>query len=141
MSKLCVQRGDIWIANLVSARGDVLKGKHPVIIVSSDRNNRRSGVVTVVPLTSSVKPPMIFHVEISGYGLRRKSTALTEQLTTIPKTYLQFAIGSIADTEKMLELERALKLQLEVLELQVRLAACGQAGLTILCTQMYLSGK
>lgn len=102
------------MANLIPGKGDVLQGPHPVIIVSNNRNNRRSGVVTVVPMTSSVKPPMPFHVEISGCGLRKKSTALTEQLTTIPKAYLQFFVGSIANSEKMLELEQAMKQQLEV---------------------------
>ncbi|MBS4878515.1 MAG: type II toxin-antitoxin system PemK/MazF family toxin [Clostridiales bacterium] len=102
------------MANLISGKGDVLQGAHPVIIVSNDRNNRRSGVVTVVPMTSSVKPPMSFHVEISGYGLWKKSTALTEQLTTIPKDDLQFLLGSLAKSEKMLELEQAMKQQLEV---------------------------
>lgn len=114
MNKDCVRRGDIWMANLISGKGDVLQGAHPVIIVSNNRNNRRSGVVTVVPMTSSVKPPMSFHVEISGYGLRKKSIALAEQLTTIPKDDLQFLLGSLAKSEKMLELEQAMKQQLEV---------------------------
>ena len=57
---------------------------------------------------------MSFHVEISGYGLRKKSIALTEQLTTIPKGDLQFLLGSLAKSEKMLELEQAMKQQLEV---------------------------
>ena len=72
MNKDCVRRGDIWMANLISGKGDVLQGAHPVIIVSNDRNNRRSGVVTVVPMTSSVKPPMSFHVEISGDVYKRQ---------------------------------------------------------------------
>ena len=76
MNKDCVRRGDIWMANLISGKGDVLQGSHPVIIVSNNRNNRRSGVVTVVPMTSSVKPPMSFHVEVSGYGLRKKSISV-----------------------------------------------------------------
>ena len=40
--------------------------------------------------------------------------ALAEQLTTIPKDDLQFLLGSLAKSEKMLELEQAMKQQLEV---------------------------
>lgn len=114
MKRLPVQRGDIWIADLPLDRGDVLRGRHPVIVVSSDRTNHHSRNTTVIPLTSASKPPMPCHVKVSGFGLNRKSTALVEQLTTIPKAYLCFLVGSIADSRKMQEIEQAMKLQLEV---------------------------
>ena len=102
------------MANLLSAEGDVLQGQHPVIVVSSDRTNRRSRVITVVPLTSSNKPTMPCHVKVAGFGLRKTSTALAEQLTTIPKSCLCFFVGSLSNSEKMLELEHAMRQQLEV---------------------------
>ena len=114
MRKSCVKRGDIWMANLLFAGGDVIRGPHPVIVVSSDLTNRNSGVVTVVPLTSSVKPPMLCHVKVSGFGLKKQSTALVEQLTTIPKDCLRFLVGSLTDSEKLEELEQAVRKQLEV---------------------------
>jgi len=114
MKKNHVQRGDVWIANLLFSRGDMLWGPHPVIVISSDFTNQNSGIVTVVPLTSSVKPPIPCHVKISGFGLRKRSTALAEQLTTIPKSCLCFRVGSLVDSEKMAELEQAVKRQLEV---------------------------
>lgn len=76
MRKNCVQRGDIWMVNLLFPRGDVLRGPHPAIVASGDLTNRNSKIVTVVPLTSSVKPPMPCHVKVSGYGLKKQSTAL-----------------------------------------------------------------
>lgn len=109
-----MQRGDIWMADLPAGEGDVLRDPHPVIVISSNRTNRRSRVVTVVPLTSSVKPRMPCHVNVSGFGLDRRSTALAEQLTTISKSCLLFRVGSLADSEKMAELEQAVKHQLEV---------------------------
>lgn len=114
MKKDNVRRGDIWMAGLLFDKGDVLQGPHPVVVISSDRTNRRSRLVTVVPLTSSAKPPMSCHVSISGFGLKKRSTALAEQLTTIPKSCLRFLVGSLADSEKMEELERAVRQQLEV---------------------------
>lgn len=112
--KMLVRRCDIWMADLPWRKGDVLWGVHPAIVVSSDRTNRRSGVVTVVPLTSASKPPMPSHVVLSGYGLKKRSVALAEQLTTVPKDCLCRWIGSLAGSEKMAEVERAVKEQLEV---------------------------
>ena len=109
-----VKRGDIWIADLPAGKGHVLKGQHPVVVMSSNKTNRGSGIVTVVPLTSAVKPAMPCHVEISGFGLRKVSTALAEQLTTIPKGCLHFWVGSLAGFGKMAELEQAIQQQLEV---------------------------
>lgn len=114
MRKNAVQRGDIWMADLCARRGDVLRGQHPVIVVSSNQVHGRSGIVTVVPLTSAVKPAMLCHVRLSGFGLRKASTALAEQLTTIPKASLNFWVGSLANSEKMLEIEEAIRRQLEV---------------------------
>lgn len=114
MRKKQVKRGDIWMATLLDTGGDVLRGRHPVIVVSSDLTNRNSGVVTVVPLTSSVKPPMLCHVKVSGFGLRKQSTALVEQLTTIQKDCLRFRVGSLAESGKLEELAQAVRDQLEV---------------------------
>lgn len=114
MRKNCVQRGDIWMVNLLFPQGDVLRGPHPAIVVSSDLTNQNSRIVTVVPLTSSVKPPMPCHVRVSGFGLKKQSTALAEQLTTIPQSCLRFRMGSLADSAKMAELEQAVMRQLEV---------------------------
>lgn len=114
MKRLSVQRGDIWMADLPSAEGDVLRGRHPVIVVSSNQTNRRSRIITVVPLTSASKPPMPCHVKVFGFGLNRESTALVEQLTTIPKARIRFRVGSLAGFKEMLEIEQAMKLQLEV---------------------------
>ena len=102
------------MADLPSAKGDMLQGQHPVVVISSDCTNRHSKVITVVPLTSSSKPSMPCHVKVSGFGLRRQSTALAEQLTTLPKNCLCFPVGSLAGSEKMEEIEQAVKQQLEV---------------------------
>lgn len=114
MKKISTRRGDIWIANLCWGEGNVLRGQHPVIIVSSDQTNRGSGIVTVVPLTSSAKPPMRCHVPVSGFGLRKESVALAEQLTTVSKARLCFRVGTLMHSEKMAELEQAIRHQLEV---------------------------
>ena len=114
MRRLCLRRGDIWLADLPSGTGDVLRGVHPVIVVSSDQTNRRSGIVTVVPLTSASKPPMPCHVPVVGFGLRKESVALAEQITTLPKERLRFRLGSLEGSRELEEVGRAIRQQLEV---------------------------
>ena len=79
MKKISTRRGDIWIANLRWGEGNVLRGQHPVIIVSSDQTNRGSGIVTVVS-----------------------------------KARVCFRVGTLMHSEKMAELEQAIRHQLEV---------------------------
>lgn len=114
MNKFRIRRGDIWMAGLRSAEGDVLRGEHPVIVVSTDRNNRRSRIITVVPLTSAAKPPMPCHVSVSGFGLRKESIALAEQITTLPKDCLRIRVGSLVGSRELEKLEQAIRRQLEV---------------------------
>ena len=108
------RRGEIWLADLRPPRGDMLRGPHPVVVVSSDRTNRRSGLLMVVPLTSSSRRPMACHVPIAGFGLDRASTALAEQLTTVPAEWLLRPLGSLLGSREMGALEAAIKAQLEV---------------------------
>ena len=44
MRKNFVHRGDIWMVNLLFPQGDVLRGAHPAIVVSSDLTNRNSKI-------------------------------------------------------------------------------------------------
>lgn len=114
LSQSDVLRGDIWLVNFHEPRGDIIRGKRPAIIVSVNKQNRSSGIVTVVPLTSALKRPMSCHVCICGYGLHKESTALAEQITSIPKTWLIHRLGSLIESEKMNELEQAMVRQLDV---------------------------
>lgn len=114
MRQISAKRGDIWLADLRPPQGHVLRGRHPVVVVSSDRTNRRSGILMVVPLTSANKRPMHCHVRIAGFGLHRESVALAEQLTTVPADCLLYPLGSLLGSREMTELERAIKAHLEV---------------------------
>lgn len=84
-----IERGDILIVNLGHCLGTSLQnGIRPVIVISNDKANTYSPVVTVVPLTSRVykKRYLPTHVFISRYemvGLKRHGLALAEQITSI----------------------------------------------------------
>jgi mRNA interferase MazF len=114
MSGIDVKRGDIWLAELEHSKGDVIRGKRPVVVISNDIINCHSKIVTVIPITSAAKRLGFCHVEIVGYGLHKASTALTEQIVTISKENFLLKIGTIIGTKEMQKIERAVKLQMDV---------------------------
>ena len=79
-----IERGDILMVNLGQVPGTSLQsGIRPVVVVSNNKANTYSPVVTVVPFTSRVykKRYLPTHVFINRYemvGLRRHGLVLAE---------------------------------------------------------------
>lgn len=70
--------GDIFWAQLDEDMhgGSLQTGFRPVLIVSNDKANQYSPVVTIVPITSKIgKKRLPTHVFINGCGLRQRSRA------------------------------------------------------------------
>lgn len=89
-----VYQGEIWIADLGNKNGSVQGGKRPVIVLQNDIGNKYSPTTIVVPLTSQLKNNLPVHVDLgSQYGLKKVSTALLEQITTINQSQLISKIG------------------------------------------------
>lgn len=106
--------GDIYYANLSGKYNSrVQQGLRPVLIVSNNKANYYSPVITVIPLTTSeTKKKLPTHVSIIGYGLKEKSIALVEQITCIDKVDLIEKVCSLARTSKIGEINRAIGIQL-----------------------------
>ncbi len=110
-------RGDIYYIDFGEEDGThKQRGVRPAVIVSNNRNNESSPVVTVVPLTSKIKKKrhLPTHVQIhkkySG-GLSRDSMALAEQLETVDKSCLKEKIGKITNDVVMEALTVAVMIQ------------------------------
>lgn len=89
-----VYQGEIWIADLGSKDGSVQGGKRPVIVLQNNVGNKYSPTTIVVPLTSQLKNDLPVHADLgTQYGLKKVSTALTEQITTINRYQLISKIG------------------------------------------------
>lgn len=77
---MSIRRGDILYADLgVQYQGSLQGGMRPVVVVSNNRANKHSMVITVVPLsTKSIKsrifPPMYLYLPTEPRGW--SSTAL-----------------------------------------------------------------
>ena len=84
-----IRRGDILYADLgVQYHGSMQGGMRPVVVVSNNRANTHSTVITVVPLSTRIykKQSLPTHVFISACkaeGLEHHSIALCEQVTAL----------------------------------------------------------
>lgn len=106
------QRSIFWLHFPEETSSCVQAGNRPAIIVSNDKNNEHSSTVNVVPLTTSTnKKNLPTHVKLEGCGLKRTSTVLAEQVTTIDKRDLGEHIGYLEDEEDFTKLKRALIVQ------------------------------
>lgn len=111
-SEVFVNRGDIIYVDLPKIGGSVQGGKRPAIVVSNDKNNLYSNVVQIVTITSRMsKKPLPTHKIIEGSGLRTKSVALCETITTVPKSFIGFKIGTL-NNETMKDVIDGVKVQL-----------------------------
>ena len=97
------KRMEIWYAYLPMHKGQKVQGgARPVVIVSNDISNEKSGIVTVVPLTSKMKRlDMPTHIQIP-FGAEG-SVVLAEQIMTMDQRFLDRKIG-MCDREPEIEL-------------------------------------
>ena len=104
-----VFRGDIFVIKGESPCID-LKGGRPGIVVSNNMGNQYSKYVEVVFLTTREKKPLPTHCEII---CRQKTTALCEQVCTVPKDNLCEFIKTCTPSE-MQRIDDALKMSLGI---------------------------
>jgi len=112
---MCYKRGDIFWAKLgEETEGSLQTGARPVLIVSNDKANEFSSVITIIPITSKMKKKLPTHVLIKECGLEKPSIALAEQITSINKERLERKIGSIQQTVYVRLVKKAIEIQLNL---------------------------
>lgn len=108
MTTRIIKRGDLYYTSLLK-NGSVQGGERVVLIYSNNLNNTFSPTVNVIPLTSKMKE-LCVHVVIKGFGLKKTSMALLEQITTIDKRQLDSYIGTV-DECCLKEIDKAADIQ------------------------------
>jgi mRNA interferase MazF len=112
------KRGDIYYVDFgQNIDSNKQCGIRPAVIVSNNRANEHSPVITVVPLTSRTykKRSLPTHVFIpKGCGLERNSLALAEQVEAIDKKNLREKRGQITDVVIMERITQAIQIQIGV---------------------------
>ena len=95
-----ILRGDIWWADLDPVRGREQAGTRPVLIISHDVFNERSGTVIAVALTS--QPPTAgfpLTMEIVSVTLPKRSWAKISQIRTLSVDRLTTKLGRVSPEE------------------------------------------
>jgi mRNA interferase MazF len=113
-------RGDVHVLEFPEVAGHVITGRHPAVIVSSDRLNRASGTVLVCPMTSRIRhdpadyvPPYLVVATARASGLDRDGYVKVDQLFTRPVSALGPRIGRL-NPEAIERLDSALRFVLAV---------------------------
>jgi mRNA interferase MazF len=113
-----MRRGEIRIVDLGPTRGSEARKRRPAVIVSNDGANLAAahlgrGVVTVVPVTSSIERIHPFQVLLPAAetGLDADSKAQAEQVRAVAVERLGAFVGVVPPTA-MAALDEALRLHL-----------------------------
>lgn len=96
-------------------KSSVQEGIRPAVVVSNDKENTFSGVVKLVPFTTSDKKPLPTHIsvrddDLGGTGLKRNSTALIEQVRNLDKYYILNKLGRLP-SKIMSRIDRAIEIE------------------------------
>lgn len=108
-----LRRGDLVLVNLDPSVGSEANKTRPAVVVSNDRANRTSPVVTIVPITSNTAYVYSFQVFLprDESGLDEDSKAQAEQIRTVDRRRLSRHLGHLP-AARMQQLNAALRLHL-----------------------------
>ncbi len=113
---MTTRRGDICLVALDPVMESDISKTRPALIVSNDINNRFSGTLTVLPITSK-KLQKIYPFEIflpKGMGnLPKDSKVKADQIRTLDKRRFVKFIGTV-DADIMEEVEVAMMVHLKI---------------------------
>lgn len=108
--KAVFRKGIYWA--VLNGVRSVQKGTRPVLVISNDKGNYNSSIVTVVPITTRVKKPLPTHVRMPGKGVC-KGIILCEQIVTISQSQLRDYITE-ADEALMCKVHKAIVIALNM---------------------------
>jgi len=100
------RRGEVWLVRIPGEQK-----QRPCVIVSADWLNRFARDVTVVPITTVARRAFPTRVELPAGegGLKERSWAKCDQVTTIDKKHLgQAPLGQLSSA-KLAEIEHAIR--------------------------------
>lgn len=95
-----VLRGEVRWADLSPTRGHEQSGRRPVLILSADVFNERSGTVIAVALTS--RPPRAgfpLTLELGSAGLPKQSWVKISQIRTLSVHRIGRKLGAVSPEE------------------------------------------
>lgn len=104
-----IKRGEVYCCKLYGV-GSVQQDYRPCLVVSNNKANKYSPVITVLPITSRKKRPLPTHVPIT---LNVESCIMAEQVITIDKTQVSKYVTTLnQDTMSLVDI--AMQVQLSI---------------------------
>ncbi|MFC1851957.1 type II toxin-antitoxin system PemK/MazF family toxin [candidate division CSSED10-310 bacterium] len=95
-----ILRGDIYWADLNPIRGKEQAGHRPVLIISNDILNERSGTVIALAITSKIqKAGFPLTLEIMSMKMPKKSWVKISQIRTLSVDRMNNKIGRLSPEE------------------------------------------
>ncbi|TVR64330.1 MAG: type II toxin-antitoxin system PemK/MazF family toxin [Candidatus Competibacteraceae bacterium] len=101
-----ILRGEIWWADLNPTRGHEQAGLRPVVVVSQDIFNERSGTVIAMAMTSQPqRAGFPLTLELDGAQLPKRSWVKISQVRTLAVERLTRRIGTLTpeDMSRLVE--------------------------------------
>ena len=111
--------GEVYFLPFRQSHGSEMQDKHPAVVVQNDKANRFSGLIIVVPITGNLKVaelPVGVKISPPESGLIKPSVIHCGHIYTVDKS--EFTADRFSGTisvEKMLEVNKALKISLELI--------------------------
>lgn len=115
-----INRGQVYMVDLNPARGREQRGRRPVLVVSADAINRQPLVIAVVVGTGAANVPRDYptnvRVSAAESGLPKDTVFLCFQIRSLdPSRFAASACAGSLPPQKMVEVEQALKLTLNLM--------------------------
>lgn len=95
-----ILRGEIWWADLDPTRGREQAGTRPVLVISYDAFNARSGTVIALAITSQPQAAGFpLTLELTTASLPRRSWVKISQIRTLSVQRLSSRLGAVSPAE------------------------------------------
>lgn len=96
MAEKLIKRGEVYWVELPDSNGREIKDKHPALVISNDRQNTASPLITVIPITSLKTGDKIYSFQLPII-LDKKSVILVDQIRTIDREKFKDKITEIKE--------------------------------------------
>jgi mRNA interferase MazF len=100
MAEKLIKRGEIYWVDLSDSKGRELKEIHPCLVISNDRQNLASPLITIMPITSLKTGDKVFSFQLP-IKLKKESVILVDQIQTIDRNKFKDKLNEVDD--KLLE--------------------------------------
>ncbi len=109
--ELEIMRGDIIWATNTNAKGRTQNNTRPYVVISNNKANKFSSVITAIPLTTKKKKALPTHYVFKMND--KINVALAEQIVNLNKDDI-LDIETTLDDYDLAEIEKRVKIQLDL---------------------------